>query len=60
MFKQVKSRLLTKWFVEWVHNENDIETLEFTRQLIESRQDQIEPQTRVIGFQIPNSANPKF
>ena len=26
MFKQVKSRLLTKWFVEWVHNENDIET----------------------------------
>jgi len=60
MFKQVKSHLLTKWFVEWVHNENDIETLEFTRQLIESRQDQIEPQTRVIGFQIPNNTNPKF
>ena len=60
MFKQVKSRLLTKWFVEWVHNENDIETLEFTRQLIESRQDQIEPQTQVIGFQIPNNTNPKF
>ena len=60
MFKQVKSRLLTKWFVEWVHNENDIETLEFTCQLIESRQDQIEPQTRVIGFQIPNNTNPKF
>ena len=60
MFKQVKSRLLTKWFVEWVHNENDIETLEFTRQLIESRQNQIEPPSQVIGFQIPNNANPKF
>jgi len=60
MFKQVKSRLLTKWFVEWVHNENDIETLEFTRQLIESRQNQIEPPSQVIGFQIPNNTNPKF
>lgn len=60
MFKQVKSRLLTKWFVEWVHNENDIETLEFTRQLIESRQNQIEPSSRVIGFQIPNNTNSKF
>lgn len=60
MFKQVKSRLLTKWFVEWVHNENDIETLEFTRQLIESRQNQIEPPSQVIGFQIPNNTSPKF
>ena len=58
MFKQVKSRLLTKWFVEWISNENDIETLELTRQLIVQRQDQIVPQTRVIGFRIPN--NTKF
>ena len=55
MFKQVKSRLLTKWFVEWISNEDDIETLELTRQLIVQRQDQIVPQTRAIGFQIPNS-----
>ena len=58
MFKQVKSRLLTKWFVEWISNENDIETLELTRQLIVQRQDQIVPQTRVISFRIPN--NTKF
>ena len=54
MLKKVKSQLLTKWFVEWVSNESDIETLEFTRQMIESRQNEIEPQIRVIGFQIPN------
>ena len=35
-------------------NESNIETLEFTRQMIELRQNEIEPQIRVIGFQIPN------
>lgn len=36
MLKKIKSQLLTKWFVEWVNNENDIDTLELTRQMIES------------------------
>jgi hypothetical protein len=54
MLKKIKSQLLTKWFVEWVNNESDIDTLELTRQMIESRQNQISPRTQTIGFQIPN------
>jgi hypothetical protein len=57
MLKKIKSQLLTKWFVEWVNNESDIDTLELTRQMIESRQNQISPRTQIIGFQIPNTIN---
>jgi hypothetical protein len=54
MLKKIKSQLLTKWFVEWVNNENDIDTLELTRQMIESHQNQLSPRTQIIGLQIPN------
>jgi hypothetical protein len=48
-----KRKLLTKWFLEWVNEEEDYETLELSRQIIEERQDILQPKpTPVIGFQI--------
>jgi len=51
-YKKLKSRLLTKWFVEWVHTESDVEVLEIGRKLIEQQQDVLTNRTRVIGFQM--------
>ena len=52
MINKLKSKLLTKLFVEWVKNEIDIETLEMSRSMIEQRQNIINPQTDTptIGF----------
>lgn len=51
MLSKYKTRLLTKWFVEWVFNETDVEALEASRQLIEQQQDVLTNRIRVIGFQ---------
>ena len=48
--KKVKSKLLTKLFVEWVRESKDLETLEFSKEMIQSRIDVVDNRTRVIGF----------
>lgn len=54
MLSKYKTRLLTKWFVEWVLTETDVETLEASRKLIEQKQDELTNRTRVVGFQFQN------
>jgi hypothetical protein len=51
MLYNYKRKLLTKWFLEWVNTEDDYETLELSRQVIEERQNLIQPPPpTVIGF----------
>jgi hypothetical protein len=50
MFKKVKSKMLTYLFTDWVKNEEDVETLLFTKQMIENRKNAIVGHTPVIGF----------
>lgn len=38
---KLKSKLLTKLFLEWVETENDTETLEVSKKLIQKRQNRI-------------------
>ena len=48
--KKVKSKLLTKLFVEWVNESKDVKALQFSKELIDSRIDVVDCRTRVIGF----------
>lgn len=48
--KKVKSKLLTKLFVEWVRESKDVEALQFSKELISNRLDVVDNRTRVIGF----------
>lgn len=41
MWRRLKSKLLTKLFIEWVKDEYDLELLAGTRQLIERQERQI-------------------
>lgn len=50
MFKKVKAKLLTRLFMEWVNQEEDVESLMLTRTLIEKRKQQVTGYTPVIGF----------
>jgi hypothetical protein len=50
MFKKLKSKMLTYLFTDWVKNEEDVETLLLTKQLIENRKNAIVGHTPVIGF----------
>ena len=50
MFKKVKSKMLTYLFTDWVKNEEDVETLLLTKQMIENRKNAIVGHTPVIGF----------
>jgi len=50
LVKKVKSKLLTKLFVEWVRESKDVEALQFSKELIDSRIDVVDNRTRVIGF----------
>ena len=40
---KLKKKLLTKWFIQWVRTEEDYEALDLTKQMIEQRQDVLEP-----------------
>ena len=35
---KIKSKLLTKWFTEWVRNEYDLEMLKMTRSMISAQE----------------------
>jgi hypothetical protein len=50
MFKKVKSKMLTYLFTDWVKNEEDVETLLLTKQMIENRKNTIVGHTPIIGF----------
>ena len=41
MLGKIKSKLLTKLFMEWVNDEFDIETLEASKIMIQQRQDTV-------------------
>ena len=41
MLEKIKSKLLTKLFMEWVNDEFDIETLEASKIMIQQRQDTV-------------------
>lgn len=50
MFKKVKSKMLTYLFTDWVKNEEDVETLLLTKQMIENRKNKLTGHTPIIGF----------
>ena len=41
MLDKIKSKLLTKLFVDWVNDEFDVELLEASKVMIQNRQDQV-------------------
>ena len=41
MIDKIKSKLLTKLFVDWVNDEFDVELLEASKVMIQQRQDQV-------------------
>ena len=54
MFKKVKSKVLTYLFTDWVKNEEDVETLILTKQMIENRKNKLTGHTPIIGFRQQN------
>jgi hypothetical protein len=50
LIKKIKTNLLTKLFVEWVKEEEDIETLQITNKMISDRLDVVDNVIHVIGF----------
>jgi hypothetical protein len=61
MIEKIKSKLLTKLFIEWVSDEFDVELLEASKLMIQQRQDMVNTLSdkadppKPIGFQIPTS-----
>ena len=59
MLEKIKSKLLTKLFIEWINDEFDVETLEASKMMIQNRQDMVNTLAdqanppRPIGFQMP-------
>ena len=41
MLDKIKSKLLTKLFIDWVNDEFDVELLEASKVMIQNRQDQV-------------------
>ena len=54
---KIKSKILTRLFTEWVTTELDLETLELSKVMIQSRQDLLNNRVRVIGFKYNNQDN---
>ena len=59
MIEKIKSKILTKLFIEWVNDEYDVELLEASKVMIQQRQDTVNTLAdkanppKPIGFQIP-------
>lgn len=47
---KIKSKLLTKLFMDWVKTEKDVELLTATRIMIENRKNQVTGHSPVVGF----------
>jgi len=41
MIDKIKSKLLTKLFIDWVNDEFDVELLEASKLMIQNRQEQV-------------------
>jgi hypothetical protein len=54
LVKKVKSKLLTKLFVEWVGESKDVEALQFSKELISNRINVVDGRPNVIGFRMNN------
>ena len=50
MIKFFKSKLLTYLFTDWVKTTTDVETLQFTHQLIKKREQDVTGIKPVLGF----------
>lgn len=51
MISKIKSNLLTYLFKDWLQQENDVELLSLTKQLIDNRIETVEPARKpIIGF----------
>ena len=50
MIKFFKSKLLTYLFTDWVKTTTDVETLQFTYQLIKKREQDVSGIKPVLGF----------
>lgn len=51
---KLKKKLLTKWFMEWVKIEDDVETLQTTTMFIRNRKVELIGEDKPpIGFRIP-------
>lgn len=50
MIKMFKSKLLTYLFTDWVSKTTDVETLQFTYQLIKKREQDVTGIKPVMGF----------
>ena len=50
MIKFFKSKLLTYLFTDWVKTTTDVETLQFTYQLIKKREEDVTGIKPVLGF----------
>jgi hypothetical protein len=50
MIKFFKSKLLTYLFTDWVKTTTDVETLQFTYQLVKKREEDVTGIKPVLGF----------
>ena len=55
MIRQIKAKLLTYLFNDWVKTETDLETLRLTNQLIKDREISVSGIKPVIGFRTYSS-----
>jgi 6-phosphogluconate dehydrogenase len=47
LFQKLESKILTKLFTRWVDNEFDIELLQMTKSMIESRENELQ---LIVGY----------
>jgi 6-phosphogluconate dehydrogenase len=47
LFQKLESKILTKLFTRWVDNEFDIELLQMTKHMIESRENELQ---LIVGY----------
>jgi len=48
--KKLKSKLLTKLFVDWVSETKDLEALQFSKELLEKRYNSVNGHRPIMGF----------
>ena len=47
LFEKIESKILTKLFTRWIDNEYDLELLQMTRSMIESRERELQ---LIVGY----------
>ena len=59
MIDKIKSKLLTKLFIEWVNDEFDVELLEASKVMIQQRQDAVNTLADKANPPTPSDYKPK-